>query len=261
MDVAAASEWVGQHLVLGVLVLTRLGMVMMALPSVGGGVPRRIRALLALTATAVLLPTVAALPNSTDLPPIDSVIDLGVAIAREAAVGMFIGGTAQVLMAGLQLGGEFISGTGGMQLGDAIDPSTGANMPVIARLVGFLVTAIMLATGGHRLVLGLLLDSFQLLPPADVEIGATTIAMVVDQMGAAMVAGVRLAAPVVATLLLTNLITGLISRTLPQINVLAIGLSINAFAMLIVLAITIGSAGLLFQEELARAVASVRGMW
>ena len=38
----------------------------------------------------------------------------------------------------------------------------------------------------------------------------------------------RVAAPVIAALLLSNLVTGLISRTLPQINVLAIGLSINA---------------------------------
>ena len=76
-----------------------------------------------------------------------------------------------------------------------------------------------------------------------------------------MNAGVRVAAPVVAALLLSNLVTGLISRTLPQINVLAIGLSINALAMLVVLALTIGSAGLIFRHELAMAVHRLNGLW
>ena len=85
--------------------------------------------------------------------------------------------------------------------------------------------------------------------------------LVVDQLSAGTAAGVRVAAPVVAALLLSNLITGLISRTLPQINVLAIGLSINALAMLVVLALTIGSAGLLFRDELALVAERISQSW
>ena len=75
--------------------------------------------------------------------------------------------------------------------------------------------------------------------------------LIVEQLSAGMASGVRIAAPVIAALLLSNLVTGLISRTLPQINVLAIGLSINALAMLVILSVTIGSVGLVFQNELA----------
>ena len=64
-----------------------------------------------------------------------------------------------------------------------------------------------------------------------------------------------------AALLLSNLITGLISRTLPQINVLAIGLSVNALAMLVVLALTIGSAGLIFRDELAVVAERISQSW
>ena len=48
---------------------------------------------------------------------------------------------------------------------------------------------------------------------------------------------------------------------MPQINVLAIGLSINALALMVVTALTIGSAGLIFQDELAIAVARLSGLW
>lgn len=255
------AEWLVDHLVLGVLVMTRLSTLLMAMPAVGVGVPKRVRAFLALLLTILLLPPVASGTEVDSLPQIDNLIDLTIAIAREGLIGLLIGATIQLIITGLQLGGEAITSTGGMQLGDAVDPTTSSSMPSVARLVGLLVTAVMLAVGGHRLLLGVLLDSFEAMPAGHVTFHDSMMALVVDQLSAGMAAGVRVAAPIIAALLLSNLVTGLISRTLPQINVLAIGLSINALAMLVVLAVTIGSAGLIFQDELATAAERLSGLW
>ena len=127
--------------------------------------------------------------------------------------------------------------------------------------MGLLVTSVMLAVGGHRLLMRLLLDSFRALPAGNIQFSETMMTLVIDQLSAGMIAGIRLAAPVIAALLLSNLVTGLVSRTLPQINVLAIGLSINALSMLVVLSLTIGSAGLIFQQELAEAARRLGELW
>jgi flagellar biosynthetic protein FliR len=76
-----------------------------------------------------------------------------------------------------------------------------------------------------------------------------------------VIAGFQFAAPVIAILLLTNLLTGLVSRTLPQINLLVVGLSLNALALLAGLSVTIGSAGWLFQSELVRAIEGLSNVW
>lgn len=255
------AQWLVDHLVLGVLVLTRLSTLLMSMPAVGVGVPRRVRALLALLLTMLLLPSVAAQTPVDSLPRLDNVVDLTIAIAREGLVGLLIGATIQLIITGLQLAGEAITSTGGMQLGDAVDPTTASSMPSMARLVGLLVTAVMLAVGGHRLILNVLLNSFQAMPAGDVTFHDSMMTLIVDQLVAGMAAGVRVSAPVIAALLLSNLVTGLVSRTLPQINVLAIGLSINALAMLVVTALTIGSAGLIFQDELAVAAERLAKLW
>ncbi len=255
------TQWMAEHLVLGVLVMTRLSTLLMAMPAIGVGVPKRVRAFLALLMTALVLPPVAASTSIESLPNIENLVDLGIAIGREALIGMLIGATIQLIITGIQLGGEAITSTGGMQLGDAVDPTTASSMPVVARLVGMLVTAIMLAIGGHRILLSVLLESFEALPAGHIVFHDSMMTLVIDQLCAGMTAGIRVAAPVVAALLLSNLVTGLISRTLPQINVLAIGLSINALAMLVVLALTIGSAGLIFRHELAMAVNRLNGLW
>ncbi|MDA8746171.1 flagellar biosynthetic protein FliR [Rubripirellula amarantea] len=261
VNISELTQWFVDHLILGVLILTRLSLLLMAMPAVGVGVPKRVRAILAILVTTLLMPAVANLTSSEALPRIDNLIDLTIAIAREGMIGMLIGATVQLIITGMQLGGEAITSTGGMQLGDAIDPTTASSMPSIARLVGLLVTSIMLAVGGHRLVLNLLLDSFKALPAGQIEFSDSMMTLVVDQLTAGMIAGIRVAAPVVAALLLANLVTGLVSRTLPQINVLAIGLSINALSMLIVLALTIGSAGLIFQDELAQVAVRLGKLW
>ncbi|TWU59426.1 flagellar biosynthesis protein FliR [Rubripirellula tenax] len=255
------AKWMIDHLMLGVLVLTRLSTLLMSMPAIGVGVPNRVRAFLALTMTLLMLPTVAEVTPSDALPTMDNLIDLVIAMAREAMIGMLIGATVQLIVTGIQLGGEAVTSTGGMQLGDAIDPTTRSSMPAVARVVGMLVTAVMLCVGGHRLLLNILLDSFKAMPAGDVTFDDSMMALIVNQLTAGMVAGLRFAAPAVAALLLANLVTGLVSRTLPQINVLAIGLSINALAMLIVLALTIGSAGLIFQDELAAVAGRIGDLW
>ncbi len=255
------TAWLMEHLVLGVLVMTRMSTLLMSMPSVGVGVPKRVRAFLAIVLTVLVLPPVASDTEVQDLPHVDNLIELAIAIAREGLIGLLIGSTVQLIVTGLQMGGEMITSTGGMQLGDAVDPTTSSSMPSVARLVGLLVTAVMLLVGGHRILLGVLLESFQSVPAGNVEFHDSMMDLVMGQLSAGMASGVRIAAPVIAALLLSNLVTGLISRTLPQINVLAIGLSINALAMLVILSVTIGSVGLVFQHELATVAAKLGRLW
>ncbi len=260
-DFQSLVQWSIDHLVLGILVLTRLSTLLMSLPAIGTGVPKRIRAMLAIAMTLLLLPPVAANLGHESLPRIENLIELTIAIAKEGLIGLLIGSTIQLIITGLQLAGETITGTGGMQLGDAVDPTTRSSMPTLARLIGLLVTAVMLCVGGHRMILGILVDSFEAMPAGKVTFNDAMMKLVVDQLTAGMTAGIRVSAPVVAALLLSNLLTGLISRTLPQINVLAIGLSINALALLVVTAITIGSAGLIFQDELTAVASRLSELW
>ena len=69
--------------------------------------------------------------------------------------------------------------------------------------------------------------------------------------------GIRAAAPVMVALLLSTLVVALISRTLPQLNAVAVGLNFNSLIVLGVFALCLGSAGWVFQEELGEVVETV----
>lgn len=254
-------DWLAEHIVVALLVLTRLSTMMAAVPAIGEGVPRRVKVMLAVTITALLLPTIASRPAMQHLPDVDHVVDLGIAVLREAMIGMLIGATVQIVITGIQLAGEAITSTSGMQLGESMDETTQTSMPVLARMVGMLVTAVMLLSGGHRVMLSLLVESFDRMPPGSVVFYESMMLAITDCMSGALASGVRVSAPIVAALLLSNLVTGLISRTMPQINVLAVGLSVNALAFLVVTSLTIGSAAWIFQDDLAANVERLSTVW
>ena len=259
--IAELSRLGSQHMVLFLLVLTRLSTLLMAMPAVGVGVPQRVRALLAIALTALLLPAVASQTAADRLPQISNLVELAIAVAREALLGLLIGTVVQLLITGLQSAGELVTSTGGMQLGDAVDPTTRSSMPTLARLIGLMVTAVMITMGGHRMLVEALMDSFAAMSPGRVQFHADMLDLIINELSRGIAAGARVAAPVVTALLLTNLITGLVSRTLPQINVLAIGLNINALALLAVSALALGSAGWVFQNEWAAALRDLEALW
>ncbi len=54
--------------------------------------------------------------------------------------------------------------------------------------------------------------------------------------------GIRAGAPVVAAVLLATLVLGLISRTLPQLNVMVVGFGLNAMLTFAVFSFAVGAA-------------------
>lgn len=259
--IAAASELLAGHLALFVLVLTRISTLIIALPALGSGVPQRIRALLALTVSFLIVPVLTQQLPADELPGFNHMLELAIAIAREALIGLLIGTIVQYLITGIQMAGELIASTGSMQLGDAVDPTTQARTPTLAQLIGLLVSSLFVIAGGHRLVMEALLDSFVAMRPGQVEFHTEMLTFIIEELSHGFAAGIRLAAPVVAALLLVNLLTGIISRTLPGLNLLAIGLNLNAMTVLVFSAMAIGSAGYLFSGQLARTFDRLAGMW
>lgn len=246
------SDWIMGQAVLAVLIAARIGGMVFALPMLSFGLPARFRLLLVAAITVVLMPNVT--PASGITLSQATIPDILISAGREAIFGMLIGGVVQLLMTGIQLAGELIAISAGLQMAQSADPSSGESVPEVSRLLGMLITAILFAAGGHRLLVDALLTSFQRVRPLSFAFDLQTSHLLIDHLAIGMEAGLRVAAPVVGCVLLSNLVVALISRTVPQLNVLAIGLNLNVMAVLVMTALTIGSAGLIFETQLASAL-------
>jgi flagellar biosynthetic protein FliR len=229
-----------------VLILTRLSGLLLLMPAVGGqAAPVQARALLAISLTLLLWPIV----GSGTLPPVNHVADLVRLTVIEGLVGLTLGISLLVLVSGIQLAGQVIGQVSGIQMADIVDPTFEAPAPVQGKLYEMTSLALFFCLGGHRQIIAALLDSFRWLPFGGPLPLPSIHELLVTVLGSSFLLGVRLAAPIVLTLLLATAILGLVSRTVPQINVLVVGFSLNSLILLAVAMVTVGGAAWLFYEH------------
>ena len=229
-----------------VLILTRLSGVMMLAPVFGSpSVPVKIRGLLAVGLALVITPVFWNTPVESPA----GVVDVLVLMSREAILGLTLGAGVMILFSGLQLTGLIIGQMAGMALATAFDPSVNSNSSIFATLLNVVTIAVFVIIGGHRVVMEALLDTFQWRPPGAAGISSGAMQAIGDVVTQSFVVGIRAAAPMIVALLMSILVMGLVSRTLPQLNILAVGFSLNAMILLATLSITLGSVAWVFQEQ------------
>lgn len=227
------------------LVLTRTSGLVMTAPIFGTqALPRRVRGLMAVAMSLLVTPVFL----TTSIPPIANLAEFGRLLANEALVGLLLGLGTNILFSGIQVAGQIVSQLSGLSLADVYSPGFDEDVSIFSNLLYFLTLAVFVAIGGHRMVTQALLETFSALPPGHAALGSNFVDVLVNILAQAFALGIRAAAPLLTALLLANLVLGLISRTLPQINVIAVGFSLNAMLAMGLLFLTVGAAAWTFQD-------------
>lgn len=245
MDFAALARF-------GIL-LVRPGAVLMTAPGFGGQtVPAPARIGLTVLVAMALAPTVS-IPAGPD-------VGITIVVLREAAIGLALGLTVRALIAGAELAGHICSQQIGFSYAATIDPEGGVRNSIVASLYGLLATFTWLAIDGHHLLLRALHASYAGLPVGSGGMDASLMASIREVFALVFVTGARLAAPVVAVLLLVEVALGLISRTAPALNFFVIGYPVRLVIGLAVLAATIGLVPNVTRSLAERVVETALGM-
>ncbi len=237
------------------LVLGRVGGLIMTAPIFGTqAAPMRARALIALSITLLISPPLAA-NAPTDM---TNLVIYAKYMVNEVLVGVLLGFGITMLLSGIQLTGQIVSQLSGTALSDVFDATIQDNVSVFAQVFYFLTLAIFVLLGGHRMMMEALLDTYQWLPPGAATLGTTYIDALTSILSQSFLLGIRAAAPAMTALLLATLVLGLVGRTLPQINVLAVGFSVNALLTLGCLTLSIGTVMWAFPQQCASAIDLLR---
>jgi len=228
------------------MILTRVGGLVVTAPVFGSAeVPRNIRALLAVALALLITP----LHFSTPMADPGTTLNYLVLIGAEAMVGLIVGLGVQILFSGAQVAGQIISQMSGMQIAEVVNPTFDSGVPIFSQLLFYLTLAVFVILGGHRMVIEGLLDTFVLMPPGTATFSSSVTETLVDLLTQSFVLGIRAAAPTMVALLLTTLVLGLVSRTLPQLNVMSMGFGLSSLVTLGALCVSLGAVAWIFQEQ------------
>ncbi|MBT9175958.1 MAG: hypothetical protein DDT20_00260 [Firmicutes bacterium] len=165
--------------------------------------------------------------------------DFGVfvsAIVLEVATGLAAGLVANWLFASFQMGGALMDQQAGFGMAAIFDPTTFGQVSLLSNLFLSLSLLLFLELNGHHLALLALLRSFAVVPAGSAVLGANWAQVVLAVLAGAMSLTLRLAAPVLAVLAITDITLGMLGRAVPQLNVLMLALPVKAGVALLVLA-------------------------
>lgn len=215
--------------------LTRILGLIAAAPLFGNlSVPVRVKLGLGVMLTLVIAPTVPAQPAADPMSLAGLLI-----VLQQLVIGLAIGFAMRLVMAAVEMAGEAAGLTMGFGFATFFDPQTRARSSALAQFLALLALMIFLALDVHLRMIEIIARSFVSLPIAATPMGAGGFRQLALWGGLIFSAGVQLALPIIAALLLTNIALGILTRAAPQLNLFGIGFPVTLGAGFIVLMLSL----------------------
>ena len=159
-------------------------------------------------------------------------------VVGEVLVGLALGFVTQFLFTGVQMAGELVGIQMGFGLARVMDPEFQTQVSIMGEFQLLVVLLIYLSIDGHHFLMEGFARSYQTIPVAGVVVGRGVVEHVVGMASGMFESAVKIGAPAIVALLLTNFTLGVLARTVPQMNVFIVGLPLKIAVGFLSLALT-----------------------
>ncbi len=219
------------------LLSVRLGVAVGLSPALSSfGLPLFVRTALVFALAVLVAGAVPASPGLEQL--VEQPARLLEAVGAEAFVGMLLGLGVHVALAAFALAGRLLDVQIGFGIGSIFDPLTRASANVLATLMSVVGVTLFFLADAHLALASLVGRSAGEFPLGALPAFDDPMRMLVAA-GTMFTTGVALAAPVVLALLMTDVLVGMASRNLPQVNVLVLSIPLKVLVGYLVLALSV----------------------
>ncbi len=176
--------------------------------------------------------------------------DLAMLALSEVLLGLSMGLLARFFVAAIDMGAEVMGFQMGFGIVTAIDPTTQGHTALLSQFQGVTTALMILSTNAHYFFFRAIAESFKRIPLAGFTPNANLWAIFLEVTKSIFVLALKFAAPVVAVLMLTSIALGIVARTVPQMNIFIVGLSLQIFVGLAILALSAPMFGVLYGQVL-----------
>lgn len=220
------------------LILARVSALFFALPVIGSrSVPTAFKVGLSVLISLILLPVVPVDPAPLLT---GSLWLLALGLGGELLIGLVMGLVVRLLFAAVEVAGELMGFQMGFSVVNVVDPERGVSVPLLGQFHVLLAMLLFLVTNTHHRFLEALWGSYQLLPPLSARSTGALQVGILSLAGDLFRLAVQLGAPIVGVVLLVHLGLGILSRTVPQMNVLIVGFPITIALGFLIMVLSLG---------------------
>lgn len=177
------------------------------------------------------------------------------ALIVEIFIGYTLGFVIYVVLAAIQLAGQVMDMSMGFAIVNVVDPQTGTQIPLMGNLTQTMALLMYLAMDGHHYLLQAIVQSYEIVPVLGMKLSQNFFNLMIEITVYMFIIAVKIAAPIVVTVLTTDIAMGFIAKTVPQMNVFIVGLPlkilIGLFALMIMIPVYLWIYGVLFMRFFA----------
>jgi flagellar biosynthetic protein FliR len=137
----------------------------------------------------------------------------------------------------------------GFAAANVFDPQHQNQISLISQFQNVFAILIFLALDGHHLFIKIAARSYQLLPPGNLNLSGEAVPFLMELTSRMFELGLQFSAPVLAVLLRSGLILGILARVFPQLNVFLLSFPLNIGIAFIVMALTLDMITSLLRRE------------
>lgn len=196
-------------------------------------IPILLRAALGFICALVVTPTLSGMSVH-----IGDIVQLIVMSLGELFIGLAIGVIVSTILYIVQFAGELIDMQMGLTMAKMYDPHTGVSMPLLGNLFNIVMILCFFASNAHLTLISYITDSFKLIAPGAVVPTQESLHFIISMVKDYFELGLRMAMPIIAIEIISQIAVGLLMRAVPSINIFSIGMHLTGLVGLLVVLIT-----------------------
>ncbi|MBD7909831.1 MULTISPECIES: fused FliR family export protein/FlhB family type III secretion system protein [Clostridium] len=152
---------------------------------------------------------------------------LVVAIVSEVMSGLILGYIINVIFEIVKMAGAFMDAQLGLSMMSMLNPSDNSNSTLLSNLSYYMAAVIFFIVDGHHVLIKCIITSFDVVHVGQSILYGDTFYIILDSFIKYFIIGVRIAIPIIIIGLITDLSMSLVSRTVPAINVMVLGMPVR----------------------------------
>jgi len=212
---------------------------------IGNQTPVQVKTGFVFMVALVLFPVMEPTMVSVALDPVNFLLLL----AAEVLLGGMIALIARMVFTAVEYGGTVIGYQMGFAAANIFDPQNERQLSLISQFQNVFAILIFLAIDGHHVFFRVAVESYTLLPPGAFNISGDAIPYLLTLSSRIFFLGIQFSAPILAVLLLSGLVLGILARVFPQLNVFLLSFPLNIGLSFTVIGLTLPLVTILLRRE------------
>ena len=144
-------------------------------------------------------------------------------IFQEVFIGLACGMVLSICFSSVILAGEKIATTSGLAFASQVDPTNGAQSPVISQIFQLFLLILFFSLNGHLIIFELFYKSFEVVPIGSFYSFDQVLQKSMQSTESLYKNAVIIVLPIVSILFFMNLGIGFITKSAPQLNLFSFG--------------------------------------